>query len=201
MAYQVHTITELNQLQECEVFHIKHDYWVKGYQPKAFGRMGFLKDYGIVISMTAMEKEPLRTYTQENDPVYMDSGLEAFLCFSQDPSDMRYLNFEMNANGAMLSAFGTAKERSFLAELTQHRAVCEAILETSSWSVLLKIPKELICNMYQREPLQPGDSFTCNFYKICETSSQEHYLSYAPLKSDKPNFHLPEFFEKAVIIK
>lgn len=201
MAYQVHTITELNQLQECEVFHINHDYWVRGYQPEAFGRMGFLKDYGIVISMTAMEKEPLCTYTQENDPVYMDSGLEAFLCFSQSPSDMRYLNFEMNANGAMLSAFGMPRERSFLAELTQRRAVCEAIREASSWSVLLKIPMELICSMYQREPLQPGDSFTCNFYKICETPSHEHYLTYAPLMSDKPNFHLPEFFEKATIIK
>jgi len=105
----------------------------------------------------------------------------------------------MNANGALLSAYGTAKDRKFLITHTSRRAMCEAKLEEVSWQVILKIPMELICELYQIKPLQQGDSFTCNFYKLCETPGFEHYASYAPIRSEKPNFHLPEFFEKAVI--
>ena len=199
MTYLVQTITSLEQLKECEIFHIDHYQWTEGYMPKAYGRMGLLKDYGLIIRMTALEKNPLRTYTKEDDPVYKDSGLEAFLNFAPDNERPQYLNFEMNANGAMLSAFGYANDRKFLINHTPIRPICEAMLEEDSWEIVLRIPMELICSMYQIKPLQPGDSFTCNFYKICEAPEFEHYASYAPINSEKPNFHLPEFFEKAII--
>jgi len=199
MAYHVHTITSLEQLKECEIFQIDQYQWTEGDKPKAYGRMGLLQDYGLIIMMTALEKDPICTYTMNDDPVYKDSCMEAFLNFSSDPSGKKYLNFEMNANGALLSAYGTAKDRKFLINHTSRRAICEAKLEEVSWQVILKIPMELICELYQIKPLQQGDSFTCNFYKLCETPGFEHYASYAPIRSEKPNFHLPEFFEKAVI--
>ncbi len=199
MAYHVHTITSLDQLGECDLFHIDHYQWTKEISPKAFGRMGLLKNYGLVITMTSMEQNPLRIYTEDDDRVYDDSGLEAFFNFSVDQEDRKYLNFEMNANGALLSAFGTAKDREFLRNITELRARCEASIHESSWSVILKIPMELICTMFDRKPLRQGDSFTCNFYKICETPGLEHYASFSPIISEKPNFHLPEFFETAII--
>lgn len=51
------------------------------------------------------------------------------------------------------------------------------------------------------KPLKAGDQFTCNFYKICESKQLEHYASFAPIISDKPNFHLPQFFEAAIIVE
>ncbi|SHO48396.1 carbohydrate-binding family 9-like protein [Anaerocolumna xylanovorans] len=200
MAYRVYTITDLEQLEECAVFCIDHYQWTQGGKPKAYGRMGLLKDYGLIISMTAIEANPLRTFTKENDPVYMDSALEAFLSFSGAHGNQKYMNFEMNANGALLSAFGTVTERKFINEYTGLRALCETNIEKDRWTVLLKIPMELTCSLYGREPLQSGDSFTCNFYKICETPEYEHYASFAPIISEKPNFHLPEFFKEAVIV-
>ncbi len=75
-----------------------------------------------------------------------------------------------------------------------------ATRKADSWSVLLKVSMEMICNIFSIEPLKTGDSFTCNFYKICESKNPEHYASYAPIVSDRLNFHLPQFFETAVIV-
>lgn len=200
MAYQVRIITELKQLMDCDTIQINHYQWTKGNKPKAYGKMALLFDYGLVISMSAIESNPLRTFTMDDDPVYKDSGLEAFLNFDPDKTKQRYLNFEMNANGALLSQFGTSISRKNLASITSIKASCEATVETSSWSVLLKIPMELICRVYSIKPLQQGDVFTYNFYKICESPGFEHYASHAPIKSNVPNFHLPEFFVQAIIV-
>jgi len=201
MAYHVHIIKNIEELEQCELFHIDHYKWVEGYQPKAFGRMGLLQDFGLVISMTAMESNPLTTYTKEGDPVYRDSALEAFLNFTPENTIPFYMNFEMNANGAMLNHIGSVHERKSVFESLPDRASCEAFRKGDSWSVLLKIPMEMICNIFHIEPLKAGDYFTCNFYKICESKELEHYASYAPIISDKPNFHLPAFFGRAIIVE
>lgn len=35
----------------------------------------------------------------------------------------------------------------------------------------------------------------------CETEEYEHYAAYRCVESEQPNFHLPEYFENAVILK
>ncbi len=162
--------------------------------------MALLKDYGLIVRMTALEADPLRRYHEEDSPVYKDSGLEAFLNFEPDNLEKGYFNFEMNANGAMLSEFGSGKNRKRLKEITSYRAECTAeIIDQHSWSVLLRIPKELIYEVYGKKSLGSGDKFTCNFYKISEDPGIEHYASYAPIDNPVPNFHLPQFFAGAVI--
>lgn len=199
MIYQVRIIQTIEQLEECEIFHIDHYQWTEDAGPKAYGKMALLDGYGLVISMIAIESNPLRSYVVDDDPVYRDSALEAFLNFAPEREEQNYLNFEMNANGAILSQFGTAKKRQSLSTLTPIKATCEAVIEASSWHVLLKVPMELICSMFEINSLQQGYRFTCNFYKICETSGREHFGSYAPIDNATPNFHLPEFFAGAIV--
>ncbi len=199
MAYHVRMINSIENLEQCELFHIDHYQWVAGYQPKAFGRMGLLRDFGLVISMTAMESDPLATFTKDGDPVYQDSALEAFLNFTPQREIPYYINFEMNANGAMLNDIGGVGDRRSVYNSTPWRAQCSVKRNADSWSVLLKIPMEMICNIFTIGPLKVGDHFTCNFYKICENKELEHYASYAEIVSEKPNFHLPRFFETAII--
>ncbi len=198
--YQVKTIDKIEELNHCNKFQIDHHLWEKEYKPAAFGRMAVLAGYGIVVSMTAMEANPLCRFYKEDDPVYKDSALEAFLNFDPEHPDKGYLNFEMNANGAMLSEFGINRNRRKIKDFVSCRAVCEAKISDHNWQVLLKIPMALICELYQREPLKSGDVFTCNFYKISEDPRIEHYASYAPVKSQVPNFHLPDFFGRAAIL-
>lgn len=197
--YQVNVIQKVEQLKDCPVFHMDHYQWTKEYRPEAFGLMALLENYGLVISMTAREKDPLTRYTENEDPVYKDSGMEAFLNF-KPASTKEYFNFEMNSNGALLSGFGVKPNRKRVCQITSSHALCEAKIEEASWSVLLRVPMELICELYQIAPLKKGDHFTCNFYKISEDPSIEHYASYSPIVSEKPNFHLPEFFGDAVIV-
>lgn len=196
--YSIDIIENIEQLEVCPTFYINNYQWTKNYRPYAFGQMALLKDYGIVISMTAMEKNPLRRYVMNEDPVYLDSGLEAFINFNPDYGK-EYLNFEMNANGALLSQYGKDRNRTKLSQLTSYRALCTAKIEAEAWSILLKIPMELICDVYKIKPLKKGDMVSCNFYKISEDPSIEHYASYSPIDYPTPNFHLPEFFGKAVI--
>ncbi len=200
MAYHVHLINSIEELEHCELFQINHYNWVEGYQPKAFGRMGLLRNFGLAVVMTAMETNPLTTYTKDNDPVYRDSALEAFFNFTPKRENPYYMNFEMNSNGAMLNDIGVVGDRKSVFETVPWRGSCKATRKADSWSVLLKVPMEMICNIFSIEPLKTGDSFTCNFYKICESKSLEHYASYAPIVSERPNFHLPQFFETAIIV-
>jgi len=160
--------------------------------------MAFLENYGIVVSMTAKEKDPLRKFMNDEDPVFQDSGLEAFFNFNPEVTT-EYINFEMNANGALLSGFGVKPNRKRLHQLTDRHALCEAKMEADFWKVFLHVPMELISEIYHIDALKKGDRFTCNFYKICEDPSIEHYASYAPIISEKPNFHLPEFFGEAIL--
>ena len=198
--YKVKTIKRIEEIDQCTKFQIKHQLWDKEYKPEAFGRMAVLEGYGVVVSMTAMEVNPLRRYHEKDDPVYKDSALEAFLNFAAEHSTKEYLNFEMNANGAMLSEFGMNRNRRRLKSFMSCSADCQARIQDDSWEVTLKIPMALIQEVYQREPLKSGDLFTRNFYKISEEPAIEHYASYAPIESKTPNFHLPDFFGKAVIL-
>ncbi|WMJ90758.1 carbohydrate-binding family 9-like protein [Anaerocolumna sp. MB42-C2] len=187
-------------MNHCPKFQIDHHLWEKEYKPVSFGQMAVLAGYGIIVFMTAMEVNPLCRFNQKDDPVYKDSALEAFLNFDLKNPDKGYLNFEMNANGAMLSEFGMYHNRKKIKDLISESAVCEAAVNETNWQVLLKIPMELINNLYQRGPLKSGEIFSCNFYKISQDPAMEHYASYAPVMSKVPNFHLPEYFEKAVIL-
>lgn len=198
LIYQIKIIKTIDQLKECPIFEINHYQWTNVYQPKAFGQMAMLENYGFVVSMTAVEQNPLRRYTQNEDPVYMDSGLEAFLNFNPK-AGQDYFNFEMNANGAMLSGFGNGRNRKRVVDIAKYSAVCTANILEDSWNVLLEIPMELIYDIYGIDSLGKGDTITCNFFKISEDPQYEHYASYAPIISEKPNFHLPEFFLEGII--
>ncbi|WP_312101703.1 carbohydrate-binding family 9-like protein [Lachnoclostridium sp.] len=187
-------------MKECPVCYIDHFQWTKGYRVEAFAQIALLDNYGLVVSMTAVEQNPLRRFTEDEDPVYQDSGLEIFINFGPDNQKFEYLNFEMNANGAMLSHCGTIKNRRKISDVTSYHAICKAELNDNDWNILLKIPMELICTFNEGRPLKQGDKFAFNCYKISEDPSIEHYASYSPIQNPVPNFHLPQFFAEATIV-
>ena len=49
------------------------------------------------------------------------------------------------------------------------------------------------------EKIKDGKSFYCNFYKISQSSEILHFGSFSPIKTDKPNFHIPIYFEEVRI--
>ncbi len=201
---EVQLIENKELLKSVEPFEIKNLLWGTEKIAKTYGYIGFVPEDGLYLKLVCLEKNPLRVYKEDQDPVYKDSAMEAFFQFKGNDitADDIYLNFEMNANGALLACYGKNKmERTPFTTDQIRKMECTAEMKEEQWSVNLVLPVEVLEQVYGKVDLREGTAFRCNFYKICETKEYEHYASYRYVESEQPNFHLPEYFEKAVIVK
>jgi len=199
MDYEVKTISCEEEIENCSHFKIDHHLWKKGFIRPAYGRLGFIEDQGLFLTMTCEERNPLRTFHEANTPVYLDSAMEAFFCFDQ--ASGIYLNFEMNANGALLAMYGSGRSRRKPLPPKLHASCqCKAVVNETSWSLSLHIPLSVLDYVYGSIDLKKGSCFTCNFYKISETPAIEHYASFSPVLTQAPDFHRPEYFSDAVLV-
>lgn len=200
MTYDVLTIQSPDTLSQCPVFMVEQFNWGGSYRPVTSGRLGYIPETGFILEMECQEKEPFRSFQNDNDPVYLDSAMEAFFCFAPDEAKPCYMNFEMNANGAMLACYGREREnRTSIPEELRKGLVCDAQIGEDSWRIRLTLPLSLITAIYPNLILNTGSSFTCNFYKIKESEGQTHFASFAPIPIPKPDFHRPEYFAHAQI--
>lgn len=189
------------ELEQTEPFQVDNLLWGTEKIPETYGYIGFLPGDGFYLKMVCKEKNPLRTFSKDKDPVYRDSAMEAFFMFETNRTgNSVYLNFEVNANGALLAAYGEGRTyRSYFAEDAYRQFDCKAEIEEDKWSVTLRIPLSILKDVYGPLEIGEGSSFTCNFYKISEKKEIEHYASWSPVRTEVPSFHLPEFFGTAVI--
>jgi hypothetical protein len=144
----------------------------------------------------------------DQQAVWEDSCVEFFV--SKDEPGREYLpveavgyhNFEFNALGTAFSAKGTMADRVLLSPDQMRRIVRIPSLNRENlplegsafdWELTVAIPLDLL-------DLQPGSSFSANFYKCGDLTKMEHYLSWSPIISGKPNFHLPQFFGKVKLM-
>ncbi len=201
---KVEVIQNENQLEKLEPFYIDNLLWGTKNIPKTYGYIGFVPEDAFYIEMVCEETKPLCNYTQDTDPVYRDSAMEAFLQFETDRERIgspTYLNFEANANGALLASYG--KERTYRSYFTKDMYKefrCRTTIEEECWKLFLRIPVRVLEEIYGPLCLKKGSTFSCNFYKISEAKEIEHYASYAPIHSKTQSFHQTEFFEQAVIV-
>lgn len=136
--------------------------------------------------------------TRDNQNVHEDSCVEFFV---QVPGSDLYYNFEFNCSGVCKAArhFGTRDQFEYLTEeeralIDRHssigRRAFNEINGLFSWELTVKIPLKLL-------GIQAGmlpKKLLGNFYKCADATSQPHYVSWNPIKTDKPDFHRPEFF-------
>ncbi len=201
MSVIVPCIREAEEITKCEILPIRQQLWGSRYPVRAYGRMALIPEKEWIVELTAEEPNPMRRYYNSNDPVYLDSALEVFLNFQPEDGRNRYINLEANANGALLSEFGIKGNRRYISDITGEWSVhCEKKLEQESWSVRFRIPLELIRELYSAEVMKTGGEFTFALYKISETPVIEHYISYADIPAEKPDFHLPQYFARGKVI-
>jgi len=201
----VEVIGSKKELEAVEPFRVEHLLWGTESIPKTYGYLGFVPEEGFYLKMVCEEKEPLRTYENMMDPVYRDSAMEAFFQFEPE-REIRgaaiYLNFEVNANGALLAAYGSGRTyRTYFTKEELEEFECRARVDEDCWSFQIFIPLRILEEIYGPLRLRGGSRFTCNFYKISEAEEIEHYASCFPIRSEVPSFHLPEYFGEAVIAK
>jgi hypothetical protein len=145
-------------------------------------------------------------YTHFGDPVYEDSCVEIFL---QPKPDRGYLNFEMNAGGALLASHVTDHRRTpdgFTAftrlpeedgRRVEVRSSLPPVVDPEvdgplDWELAFFIPTALLEKHVG--PIGPlgGQSWRANLYKCGDRTSHPHWASWSPV--DALNFHLPHCF-------
>ncbi len=136
----------------------------------------------------------------DNGPVWEDSCVEFFL----SPGGQRYYNFECNCGATLLCANGDGRtdrchcDPELLKSVKRHSSITENRFATrkapEEWEISLAIPVSVLFNDNITD--LSGMDFTANFYKCGDMLPVPHFLSWAPIKVDSPDFHRPEFFGK-----
>lgn len=138
------------------------------------------------------------TVDVDQGPVSSDSCFEFFV--SPDPTSLRYWNFEFNAIGRI-----NASNREKRSEPTRLDAAQLATIATRSsvgdkpfgkmsgehtWWLAVAIPLALLGVTIQDTDV----TMSANLYKCGSATPSPHYLSWAPINTDRPDFHRPDFF-------
>lgn len=149
----------------------------------------------LFIQYSVIEPEEVRVEcVDDQDPVYQDSCVEFFI----ETPNGEYHNFEFNSKGVMLSAKG--KERTnrisrSASELPQITRVPSGVKNTqglNAWTLTVGIPFAVL-------GLVRGHAYKANFYKCGDLTAKKHYVSWSPIDTPKPNFHVPQYFGELVL--
>lgn len=146
------------------------------------------------------EEQCLKAEVDKNlGPVANDSCVEFFV---KNPVSKKYFNFEFNCIGRINASHRETRNdptRLTPEELAQIRVYSSCGTEPFAekkgsfrWGLTVAIPLSLIGFKIKGD----GNFLLGNFYKCAGKSSQPHYLSWSQIVSEKPNFHLPDFFGK-----
>ncbi len=174
---------------------------VAPYQPISAFSIAHSARY-IYVSFTTTGQD-LRAVNSANlSPVAQDSCVEFFL---QVPGSKEYWNFEFNCIGAVNASHRETRPNPTrltdgqIATILRHSTVGSAPFDERhgwhTWRLTVAIPCALI---------GVDDSTPCimgNLYKCADKTAHPHYLSWAPIDLERPNFHCPQFFGQLNLLK
>ena len=90
--------------------------------------------------------------------------------------------------------------------LALYTAYMDPVCRDSAMEIFLAFPEEgeKLAEGYLKQEcgisrLDENTELYCNFYKISETPEIEHYGCFHLIENEKPNFHLPIYFERCQI--
>ena len=152
-------------------------------------------DDTLFLRMEAVETEIRATLSEPTDPVCEDSCLEFF--FAPLADDSRYFNFEFNPLGNFYFGFGCEiPNRSRLLPLRSDQFDIRPFRTVTGWGITCQIPLTFL-QLYV-----PGFSFSGaahgNFYKCGDRTVVPHYLSWAKMSSQTPNYHVRRDFASLI---
>lgn len=137
--------------------------------------------------------------TESNQMVCEDSCVEFFVSPSDDGI---YYNLEFNGIGTCLMGTGTGRENSkragpeIISRIRRKTSVGEKSVSEKrgefSWTITMAIPPDVF--FHHKISGLGGRTFKANFYKCGDKLSVPHYVTWNPIKTDKPDYHRPEYF-------
>lgn len=178
---------------------IQHVNWeVYPYCPAASFRIAHTENE-VLLHFKVKEASVRAKYGVDNGSVWTDSCVEFF---SVPAGDGIYYNIECNCIGTILIGAGavrTGRERAPEAVTSQVRRWAslgrepfDERVETTSWEVALIIPYTVFFKHHIHS--LDGKLVKANFYKCGDELQTPHFLSWQPIRVEKPDFHRPDFF-------
>lgn len=169
------------------------------YAPQVAFRM-FHTGGRLMLRFEVAERYTAARVTEDNGEVWTDSCVEFFIALDRSG----YYNFETTCIGRMLLGFHQSRTEAEHAP----QEVLATISRTASlgtqpfaeregdnrWTLTLAIPPEALFKHTLHE--WSGVEARMNLYKCGDNLSHPHFLSWRPIKTEKPDFHRPEFFEQ-----
>ncbi|MES2375027.1 MAG: carbohydrate-binding family 9-like protein [Bacteroidota bacterium] len=157
----------------------------------------------IFIKYYVFEQSLRAIYRNINDPVFNDTCVEFFIAFNGDEN---YYNLEFNCMGTCHAGYGDGRiKRTNLPEKVVSRIACQPVFkpqataELVNWELTLSIPFATF--RYHDITSLQNTSCRVNFYKCGDQLPVPHYLTWNAVRSDEPDFHLPQFFGEAYFMK
>lgn len=139
----------------------------------------------------------------DNSPVSEDSCVEFYV--APKPESNHYWAFEFNCVGTINAAYCTEEKRctplesDLLGRIKRYASVgtrpFQEVEGSFIWSVVVAIPLDIIGVEYNGCPVKMRG----NFNKCASATSQPHYLSWSPIVSPTPDFHLPAYFGDIIL--
>lgn len=161
-------------------------------------------DTAIYVMFRVEDRYVRAVAAEHQDNVWADSCVEFFFTPDADVSK-GYFNLEMNCGGTMLFHFqpGAGKDRIVIPKNkcdtirrahSLPRIVDPEIKEPVTWTVEYRLPIPLLKKYCRVIMPAPRVEWRANFYKCADNTSHPHWLTWSPVHSPKPNFHLPQSF-------
>lgn len=173
------------------------------YKPSVEFRIGY-DEAGVHLEWTVDEQSVRAEQGTPGGEVYEDSCVEFF--FKPSADDPHYYNFEWNAIGNLCVSWRTGR---FDAEpapasvygLVRSDSSCgsKPFSEKPSegpWTLKLFIPVEAFWKSGIKS--LRGLKACGNFYKCGDGLAVPHFVTWAPISTEKPDYHRPEFFKDIV---
>jgi hypothetical protein len=169
------------------------------YKPSVEFRIGY-DDDGIRLEWTVEEQTIRALQGLPGGEVYEDSCVEFF--FKPSADDPHYYNFEWNAIGNLCVSWRTGRFDAEPApgtvyELVRAEASCGLLpfgerQAKGPWTLKVFIPLKALW----KTPFESlrGLQARANFYKCGDGLTVPHFVTWAPIATEKPDYHRPEYF-------
>lgn len=169
------------------------------YAPSCSVRLAHGQRYLCCLFRTDSRRMAART-AADLGPVSADSCVEFFI--RPDGSD-EYWNFEFNCIGRLNAShrrerpaatrLGEAERASVIRHPSAGSEPFEERDADGAWTLAVAIPLELM-------HMAPDSVFAGNIYACASGLKVPYYLSHAPIATEKPDFHRPEFFVPFILL-
>ena len=173
--------------------------WVKEYPYRPITQFNIGRSTDRIFIKFSVRGSMLRAiYSNDQDPVNEDSCVE-FFCMPVGAD--KYTNFEFNCIGTCSASTRKSRTQDVI-PFTQEelnsikrapsigRRAFNEMEGMFEWELTVSIPFVLM----NIDPLNLPEKILGNFYKCADGTDSMHFVTWSPVKTEKPDFHCPEYF-------